>query len=124
MTTGPARHAEDAAEALRALNHATRPAAGGLAYPADAYDVTGHLAVLAARLPQALAQILAFLNAEAAAGRFVIVTGPHEGDPAAVLAETASHLNTAAAAASRLHQALDHARNALTWAGAAGPAGG
>jgi hypothetical protein len=60
----PAALAADAAEAVRALNHATLPGSGGLAFPADAYDVTGALSLLASRLPQALAQLLAFLQAE------------------------------------------------------------
>ena len=113
--------AGQAAEALRALNHATLPGAGGLEYPAAAYDVTGQLAVLAARLPQALAQLLAFLQAEAAAGRVVIVAGPHAGDPAAALTAVTSCLDAAAAAARKLHQALDSAQSHLTWAAAASP---
>jgi hypothetical protein len=55
--TGPAGLASQAADAVRALNHATRPGTSGLAYPADAYDVTGALSLLASRLPQALAQL-------------------------------------------------------------------
>lgn len=67
--TGPAALAGDAAEAVRTLNHATLPGSGGLVFPADAYDVTGALSLLASRLPQALAQLLAFLQAEVKAGR-------------------------------------------------------
>ncbi len=118
--TGAARPADDAAEAIRALNHATRPGAGGLIYPADAYDITGSLSLAASRLPQALAQILAFLQAESAASRVVIVAGPHAGDPAAVLAEVTAALDAAAVAARRLHHALSAAQNTLTWAAAAG----
>ncbi len=114
MTGEHARHAADAAEAIRALNHATLPGTGGLTYPADAYEALGQLAVLAARLPQALAQILAFLAAGQDAGRIVIVAGDHAGDPAAAL--------TAAPAC--LDAAIDGAQNALTWAGAAEMAGG
>ncbi len=87
--TGPATPAElagQAAEAVRALNHATLPGTGGLQYPAGAYEVTGQLAVLAARLPQALAQIHAFLQEQAAAGQVTVVAGQHQGDPAAMLA--------------------------------------
>jgi hypothetical protein len=114
----PAALAADAAEAVRALNHATLPGSGALAFPADAYDVTGALAVLASRLPQALAQLLAFLRAEVEAGRVVIVAGDHAGDPDAVLAAVTRSLDEAAASARRLHQALDAAQNNLTWAGA------
>lgn len=115
----PADLAGQAAEAVRALNHATLAGSGGLAFPADAYDVTGALAVLASRLPQALAQLQAFLNAEVEAGRVVIVAGEHAGDPAAVLAAVTASLDSAVASARRLHQALDAAQNALTWAAAA-----
>jgi hypothetical protein len=113
--TGPAELAGDAAEAVRALNHATRPGSGGLAFPADAYDVTGQLALLAALLPQALA-LLAFLHTEVKAGRVVIVAGDHAGDPAAVLAAVTASLDAAVASTRRLHQALDSAQNQLTWA--------
>lgn len=113
---GPARLAADAAEAVRALNHATLPAAGGLVFPADAYEVSGSL--LASRLPQALAQLLAFLQSEAAAGRVVMVAGDHAGDPAAVLAAVTASLDAAVASARRLHQALGAAQNQLTWAAA------
>jgi hypothetical protein len=124
VTSGePARLAAEAAEAVRALNHATLPGAGGLVFPADAYEVAGSLSVLAARLPQALAQLLAFLRAEADAGQVVIVAGPHAGEPAAAIAAVTGSLDAAVAAARRLHQALDAAQNHLTWAAAASPGG-
>ncbi len=119
--TGPAGLAGEAAEAVRALNHATLPGAGGLVFPADAYDVTGQLALLASRLPQALAQILAFLTAEVQAGRVAVVAGDQAGDPGAVLAAVTARLDAAVASARRLHKALDMAQNHLTWA-AANPA--
>jgi len=115
----PAELAGQAAESVRALNHATLPGSGGLVFPADVYDVTGQLSVLAARLPQALAQLLTFLQAEVKAGRVVIVAGPHAADPAAVLAAVTGSLDAAVASARRLHQALDSAQNQLTWAAAA-----
>jgi hypothetical protein len=118
--TAPAELAGQAADAVRELNHATLPGAGVLAYPADAYEVTGQLSVLAARLPQALAQILAFLQAEAQAGRITVVAGQHAGDPAAMLAAVTADLDAAVASARRLHQALDCAQNHLTWAAGTG----
>jgi hypothetical protein len=117
--TGGQQAAAGAAEAIRALNHATRPGAGGLAYPADAYDITGSLGPAAARLPQALAQLVTFLQDQTAAGRVVIVAGPHAGDPAAAIAAATGCLDAAVAAARRLHQALNAAQNTLTWAAAA-----
>jgi len=58
----PAVLAGQAAEAVRALNHATLPGTGRLVFPADAYDVTGQLALLAARLPQAEASLYASIT--------------------------------------------------------------
>lgn len=110
--------ADEAAEAVRQLNHATLPAAGGLAYPSDAYDAAGALALMASRLPQALAQLLAFLQAETTAGRVLIVAGEHAGDPAAVLTGVTAALDDAAAAARCLSCALGAAQSALTWAAA------
>jgi hypothetical protein len=101
---------------VRALNHATLPGADGLAFPADACDVTGKLALLASRLPQALAQLLAFLRSEVEAGRVAVVAGEHDGDPAAMLAAVTDSLDAAVVSARRLHDALDSAQNQLTWA--------
>jgi hypothetical protein len=116
----PSLLAAEAAESVRSLNHATLPGSGGLVFPADAYDVTGALGLLASRLPQALAQILAFLRAEVLAGRVVVVAGDHAGDPDAVLAAVTASLDQAVTSARRLHQALDTAQNQLTWAARSG----
>jgi len=57
QTAGARAHAEAAAEAIRALNHATMWAGPeGYQEPADVDAVIGSLAMLAACLPQALAQ--------------------------------------------------------------------
>lgn len=120
MSAGPARLADQAAEAVRALNYATLPGAGELEFPADVYETAGALGVLAARLPQALAQLSAFLQAEEHAGRIIIVAGGHAGGPAAAVSAARGHLGAAAAAAGHLQQALDAAQQALTWAAAAG----
>lgn len=52
----PAQLAHDAAEAIRALNHATISTRDGWQFPADAYSVVGNLRELAQRLPQLLLQ--------------------------------------------------------------------
>ena len=58
MTSTPADHASGAAEAIRALNHATlSPSQNGWEYPSDAYDVIGGLDRASGYLPQALDQI-------------------------------------------------------------------
>jgi hypothetical protein len=117
----PAGLADAAAEAIRALNHATLPGAGGLSYPGDVYSVLIALSVLAARLPQALAQAETFLVAQLTAGRIVIVDGAHIGHPDDAVAQAEAYLDTARAAAHRLHVDLDHAAAALVWAAAVDP---
>ncbi|RLL68396.1 hypothetical protein [Streptomyces sp. Z26] len=62
----PARWASQAAEAVRAVNHTTP---SGLEFPSDAYDTVAALGEVAERLPQALAQINAYLHAQQSAGR-------------------------------------------------------
>lgn len=114
MTGEAAGCADTAAEAIRALNYATLPAAGTVAGPADVYDVVGALATLTGRLPQALSQLQAFLAGEHAAGRVRIVDGPHTGEPAAALAESDRWLTCAAAAADSLRHALEQAHTVLS----------
>jgi hypothetical protein len=114
----PAGLADQAAELVRALNHATLPGAGGLSCPGDVYGVLIGLSVLAGRLPQALAQAETFLVAQLVAGRIVIVDGAHTGDPEAAVAQAGECLHTARAAAHRLHVDLDRAAAALVWAAA------
>jgi hypothetical protein len=58
-----------------------------------------------------------FLQDRAAAGQIVITAGQHAGNPAAA-ADAVACLDAAAAAARRLHQALDAAQATLTWAAA------
>lgn len=121
MTGEAARCADTAAEAVRALNHATVFTDGGrLTGPANVYDVLGSLATLAARLPQALSQLQAFLTREHTAGRVQIVDGQHVGDPAAAVADVDRWLTCAAGSADTLREALEHAHTTLTCT-AAGP---
>jgi hypothetical protein len=116
VTGDAARCADTAAEAVRALNHATVFTDGGLTGPADVYDVLGSLAMLAARLPQALSQLQTFLAREQTAGRVQVVDGPHAGDPASALVDVERWLTCAAGSADALHQALEQAHATLTWA--------
>ena len=120
MTSEAARqaalHAEAAAEAIRAVSHATQPWGESLTGPADVYDVLGSLELLAARLPQALSQLQRYLVREQEAGRVRIVDGEHAGDPAAAVTATTCRLEQATAAAGSLREALEHARELLAWA--------
>lgn len=103
----PARLADQAAEAIRALNHATR--GDGLEYPADVYDVVASLKLMEQRLPQLYGQLASFLTAENEAGRVAHDTGepssPYVTETIAALA--AARLSSAATA-----EALDDAHNA------------
>lgn len=60
----PAQLADDAAEAVRALSHATltRPNPGW-EFPDEAYSTLGNLELLAVRLPQALGQVESLIGA-------------------------------------------------------------
>ena len=121
MTTSPARWAEDAAEAIRALNHATLPGAGGLTEPADVYAVLGSLATLTSRLPQALSQLLGFFQREQSERRVQIVDGEPAGDPAAAGATLTGQLSCAASSAEALQHALEQAHATVTWAARTDP---
>ena len=65
MTAGAARLA---AEAIRFLNYATRPHAGGLTEPATVPAVMGELSTAVYRLPQLFGQLADWLNDATAAG--------------------------------------------------------
>jgi len=69
--TTPAQWADQAGEAVRALNHATIWAddARGYQFPADVDATLANLQVLIDRLPQALEQMGRWLDREASAGR-------------------------------------------------------
>ncbi len=120
MTGKAAGYADTAAQAIRALNHATLPAAATLTGPADVYDVVSALATLTDRLPQALSQLQSFLDGEHTAGRVRIVDGPHTGDPAAALVDIQRWLTCSSSRADALRQALEQAHAALSQT--AGPA--
>ncbi|MBA3782289.1 MAG: hypothetical protein H0X12_10630 [Nocardioides sp.] len=110
--------ARTAAEAVRALNHLTRPGAtqdGGLDVT-DVYDLVAELALMAARLPQALRQVEALLDQLVEDHQVLIVDGDQVGDPVAVAVIVGHWLSTSCAAAGQLAHGLDAAQQALTWA--------
>lgn len=81
MTTEPrtpAQLSDDAAEAVRALNHATMSARDGWTYPGDAYSTVANLAALARMLPQTLAQMVRFVDALEETGRLTSDHGPSD----------------------------------------------
>ena len=92
---------------------ATDPAAGGLTYPGDVYDLLAELTLLAGRLPQLLAQAEAWLETECEAGRLRVGAGAFTDDPVAAVTATGVWLDQSAAAAGRLRHALDQAQHGL-----------
>ncbi len=101
--------ARTAAGAVRSLNHATL-GAGGLAQPADAYELIGELTLAAAGLTQLLAQVGRWLAAALAAGRLGCDDGT---SPAAAIGGARLHLSDARASAAALAGDLDGARQQL-----------
>ena len=97
------------AESVRSLNHATL-GGGGLAQPADAYQVLGELALAASRLPQLLTQVGRWLNVALASGELGCDDGT---DPAIAVSEAWMFLSDARTAAAALARDLDHAQQQL-----------
>ncbi len=116
MTTPTAQKAAGrAAEAVRALNHQTRPGADQLDV-SDVYDVLAELALMAARLPQLLRQLEDLLDRLVEHDQVIVVDGPNAGDPVAVAAITGHWLAAAAGTANELAHRVDQAQQTLTWA--------
>lgn len=95
-----------AAEAIRALNHHTRPGAAQLDVT-DVYDLLAELALLTSRLPQLLRQLETLLDDLVDAGNVAIVDGDYAGDPVAVAAITGHWLAAGAGAAAELAHRVD-----------------
>jgi hypothetical protein len=113
--------ANDAAEAIRSLNHATFPGADGLRWPFDAYDVLASMTLLTARLPQLLGQLDRWLTGEVEAGRVVVAGGDYADDPQAAAAVASHWLDHARINAAALHHALDAAQQAVAYMSASDP---
>ncbi|MET7646107.1 hypothetical protein ABZS83_21250 [Streptomyces sp. NPDC005426] len=105
----PQELADQAAEAIRSLNHSTQTFKGELTYPGDAYEVVASLKVLTQRLPQSFEQLSRFLGNLAESGA---VTADY-GDPGERLAEARSALASGVLVAQTLTEFLDHAHNSL-----------
>lgn len=109
----PAQLADDAAEAIRALNHRTLAWNRGdedWAYPGDAYSVAGNLSQAAMMLPQALEQITGLVRDLHEKGHLRSDRDQLEAD----LAETLSGLSEARIAAETLYSALNRAHSGLS----------
>ncbi|MFC5719880.1 hypothetical protein ACFP1Z_06765 [Streptomyces gamaensis] len=100
-----------AAEAIRALNHATRQTGHGLEYPGDAYTTVAHLSTLAMRLPQALDQIRDFIDRLHSKGHLRSDNGPD--DLTQRLDDLRAGITAASRCADALHACLNQAHIAL-----------
>ena len=116
--------ANDASEAIRALNHATLPADGypGLEYPADVHDLLGAMNGLASRMPQLLGQVSTYLKRELQHGAISVDDGPFAGDPDAAVRQVSDELDHRATRAARnLAAAIGVAHEAIAFASYVGP---
>jgi len=104
--------AEQAAEAVRAMNHLTRPGAGALDDPAEVCEIVVALSCATARLPQLLAQLSSWLVGERRAGR-LRVDAWSDTPAAATVAAAATALTQAASGAVRASHELDAAHQHL-----------
>ncbi|MEU3978413.1 hypothetical protein [Streptomyces bacillaris] len=108
----PSQLAGTAADAVRALNHATLgPDRPGWEYPADAYDVIGGLDQLVGFLPQALDQIARHIERLAADGHIRSTKG---GDGSDEVATALRALEWANADATQLQSRLATVHSALS----------
>ena len=101
--------ARAAAEAVRALNHATL-GGNGLEQPADAYALLGELSLTAAGLPQLLAQAGRWLTTALGAGKLGCDDGT---DPAAAVSGAWLFIADARAGAAALARNLEHAQQQI-----------
>jgi hypothetical protein len=106
----PAQLADQAAEAVRAINHLTRSPGDDWQYPGDVYSLVGNLTQMAMMLPQALEQasrLIADLNEE---GHLRSDKDQLEHD----LGETFYGLDDARNAANKLYGSLNRAHSGLS----------
>lgn len=111
---------EQTAEAVRALNHLTRPGAGGVRDPAEVCEIVAALACTAGRLPQLLGQLNAWLAGQQRAGRLRVDDGAPSPDPAVAVAAVIGDLAQASRCAHDAGLALDAAHQHLAHLAAAG----
>lgn len=108
-TTTACAEAEQAAESVRALNHATLLLTPGcLLDPIDAYRILGDLAALCHRLPQALEQIGRHLDAQRGAGDLALDDNT-TATPTYVVNEIRVALDGAARSISQAARSIDTA---------------
>lgn len=119
----PAALADVAAEAIRALNHATFGGRGRLAYPSSVYETVGSLQRAVGMLDQALDQLARFLEHEHQAGRVEADDlGQYAGRTAMAVFEFREFVDDARKQLAGAHQILGYAHTAAAGLAAAGDA--
>ena len=98
--------AEQAAHAIRLLNHRTRPNTGGLADPLDTAEIIAALASTASMLPQLLGQLARWLEHQHHTGRLRV-------DAVAPLSDTAHTVHALTDTLHRAIQCVHHAAEEL-----------
>lgn len=108
--------AEGIDAACRLLNYATSPEKHGLAYASDVYSVLGSLSAAVNKLPQALNQMIQFINVQVVEGtvRENPHYGKHNGDAEAAYAAMLGALRNAVGAAGDLERWLCEGRSAIS----------
>ncbi|MEU6405543.1 hypothetical protein [Streptomyces sp. NPDC046985] len=107
----PLKLGDQAAEAVRAINHTTRAPGEDWQYPSHAYSLIGTLAHLSRMLPQAITQALGPVTDAHTAGRLTVDGGKDPDQSAASAVQTA---RVAIGRAQRLAAALDQVHSALS----------
>jgi hypothetical protein len=107
----PAQLADEAAEAVRAINHLTMSPRDDWQYPGDAYSVVGNLAHMAGGLPQAIGQLESLIGSLEDEGRLRSDKGPDDlpgrlVDFHGAIADAIGHAHALQRALSKAHQAL------------------
>ncbi|GGQ35913.1 hypothetical protein GCM10010250_01240 [Streptomyces althioticus] len=110
QTTNAATLADQAAEAIRGINHTTRTPGEGWQYPGDAYTLIGTLAHLSRMLPQAITQAIQPVTDAHQADRLTVDDGT---DPAQAASRAVQTTRLAISRAMHLSQALDAVHSAL-----------
>jgi hypothetical protein len=114
--------ADQAAHAIRQLNHRTRPATDGLAEPADTAEIIAALASMTGMLPQLLGQLAHWLEHQQHHGRLRLDTLAPLPDPAQTVHALTDSLHHAIQCVQRTAAELDTAhQHAAHLAAAPGP---
>ena len=101
--------ADLAADAVRLLNHRTRPGTSGLADPSEVAEIIAALAAMTARLPQLLGQLAGWLAHEHHHGRFRVDNLAPLPDSTQTLQALTDNLHHAIRSSQRSSERLDTA---------------